>query len=287
MVWDDVVEFYEAIESDPPRAPDQRPVLTKDNGLLAAGELHRQRLEHHGLENELDVSTISANPLDQLFAYLSDPRDEAWTRLAKSATAGLAAGKEPDTEPDMIRFKVQGASGLPVDLALDISGEKGANAERWRARLELDDTEQGVEGPEHKGRWQEWLWWSNLLQFLDRDGCEFSMEVKSAAGSSIAKAEDAPTGVPGSPAETSDIGIDIDLVDEGCQELLREALAAGVPAPEIGFELESGDALEVAWPEVHVAIIIDGQPTPTGWDARPADNWDVKALLQAVGDSTS
>ncbi len=289
MTWDDVTGFFEAIGDDPPRSPDESPVLSKDNGLLTAGAVQRKRSENRGLKDELEVDLVNANPLVQLFSFLSDPEgDDRWTRLAKSAVTGLASGLEPMPAEDALRFEAWGRAGLPIELTLDTSGEAGANAERWRVRTELDDSEEGTQEEAHKGRWQEWLWWSNLLQFLDQDGCSADFEVKSLAGQDGAGTDDVGGPAVGAhPGQPDEFSSDLEWVDDECRPLLQEVLAAGASPPEIGYELPDGETLEAAWPKAQVAVTVDGQPTPEGWDARPVSDWTVTTLLAAVRDSGS
>ena len=67
------------------------------------------------------------------------------------------------------------------------------------------------------------------------------------------------------------------------QPLLR-AVAADPRARAfvVGAETEDGGLIEVAWPDAHVAVLLDGQAEPEGWTARPVADWDPSTLVEAV-----
>ncbi|MFZ4434493.1 MAG: hypothetical protein ACOYOQ_14970 [Microthrixaceae bacterium] len=51
--------------------------------------------------------------------------------------------------------------------------------------------------------------------------------------------------------------------------------------PVIG-EDHDGMPIEATWPDRRVAVVAPGTPAPEGWDARPAEDWTIDALLVAL-----
>lgn len=73
----------------------------------------------------------------------------------------------------------------------------------------------------------------------------------------------------------------LELADESCRPLIVAAVKSGLEMPIIGFELQSGEILEAAWPQAKVAITLE-DGSPDGWDCRMPDEWDVDSLRQAL-----
>jgi hypothetical protein len=143
-----------------------------------------------GLPGEL-AETVWVNPAVQLVEYLRRPDAERWQWRAEAALAGFmgAAGARPVAlPPDVLGeqitaalrgrapsgprgpvqlFTVTDRSGLPLVFAADGRAKPPA----WTGIVLLDDA-PGVHAQEeaHKRRWRAWLYWSNLLQFLDVGG---------------------------------------------------------------------------------------------------------------------
>jgi hypothetical protein len=143
-----------------------------------------------GLPGEL-AETVWVNPAVQLVEYLRRPDAERWQWRAEAALAGFmgAAGVRPVAlAPDALGeqitaalrgrapsgprgpvqlFTVTDRSGLPLVFAADGRAKPPA----WTGIVLLDDA-PGVHAQEeaHKRRWRAWLYWSNLLQFLDVGG---------------------------------------------------------------------------------------------------------------------
>ncbi len=271
MDYADVAAFHAALTAPVARHPPDWPLLTGQR--LAAA----QRVQHER-GGVLPLQRTGHNPLRQLLAYLADPDPAAWRRLARSATAGAVAG----TEGGPPSFSSTTRQGVRLDASLDMTEP---NAEQWTVRLVLDDSEGAMHEPEHRDRWRDWLHWGNLLQFLVGDGCQALITV---AGEEAGMADDlhalavAPAPVvsgDGLPPEAED---ELELVDAALRELLRDALLAGAPLFVAGYELDDGSQLEAAWPDARVAVLLDDEPAPTGWTARPPDAWAPDELAMAA-----
>ncbi len=279
MDWNDVVEFWDSVGEVPPATPPSRQVLSNGPRLQVA----RQVREARG--GGLDTSLANANPLSQMLAYLCDPDGDEWRRLAKSAVAGLVTGAAQESDNSAIRFTATTDAGLVFFAKLDVSGQGGANSEFWDVSAVLDDSEAAVNEASHRSRWREWLWWGNLLQFLDGGGCSQAVTVSSlVSGGGAPDPSEAGDPPEVETAKPDDFADELEFAGDSCRELLSDVLAAGAPRPEIGHELGDGSVVEAAWPESRVGVIVAGQKQPEGWETRLPENWDTESLLAAVRD---
>jgi hypothetical protein len=143
-----------------------------------------------GLPGEL-AETMWVNPARMLLAYLRSPDPDRWRRRAEAVAAGMsgadgirgaaltgtgaAAGIR-----EVLRGGVPAGTAGPVRMLYgsDASGCRlvlAADGRRtppvWTGLAVLDDGVAALEeGPAHKRRWRAWLWWGNVLQFLEHGG---------------------------------------------------------------------------------------------------------------------
>ncbi|MFE1050576.1 DEAD/DEAH box helicase [Streptomyces olivaceus] len=143
-----------------------------------------------GLPGELS-ETVWVNPARLLLAYLRSPDPERWRRRAEAAAAGLsgadgvrAAALTGEEAGEGLRSALRGGmpagSAGPVRLLCgpDASGCRlvlAADGRRtppvWTGLTVLDDGYTALaDEPAHKRRWRAWLYWSNVLQFLEHGG---------------------------------------------------------------------------------------------------------------------
>ncbi|MBD0417913.1 DEAD/DEAH box helicase [Streptomyces sp. TRM S81-3] len=143
-----------------------------------------------GMPGELP-ETVWINPAELLLAYLRTPDAQLWHRRAEAAVAGLVgtpgvrdAAVQPGAVAPALGAALHGeAPGGPegpvrVLAATDASGCRLAVAAdvrhrppTWTALTVIDDRAHAVaDETRHKRRWQAWLYWSNLLQFLEHGG---------------------------------------------------------------------------------------------------------------------
>lgn len=142
-----------------------------------------------GLPGEL-AETVWLNPAELLIAYLRAPDADGWMARAEAAVAGLTGaqaaaaivgegsvgaqieaalrGTPPKAEAGKLRLlAATDGSGCPVVAVAD----GRVTPPVWSAITVLDDSDAAVaEDERHKRRWRAWLYWSNLLQFLERGG---------------------------------------------------------------------------------------------------------------------
>jgi hypothetical protein len=265
----------------------------------------------------------------------------AWSRRAQAAVAGLL--RQPGAElsragqadvPERVSQAVRGrelppgdgpvtlvrvvdASGCPVTVIVDARHRDPVTAPlgTWSALVVIDDRETTInaDARAYQQRWAAWLYWGNLVQFLDDadgDGVQlawtgldaFDPSALAAAGgggltaslvlasAGISEAELSMLGVVRSAPRP---GLVVDPQWSQASELLApeagslmHALAErGIPAPhpdQVGYELgEQAWQAELAWPAARVAVIAPGPEADdciaayaaAGWDARLPADW--------------
>ncbi|MFE5753915.1 DEAD/DEAH box helicase [Streptomyces massasporeus] len=312
LTWDDVQAWTG--QTRPQADPVWKPY--PNTAQKTAMDVHRRM--HAGDTRDLP-RLVWANPVETLIGYLTDPDPDAWRRRTQSALAGFAAvsatsralagGEEigrriGEALHGRRLAKGQGAvqvmatrdaSGCPLTLALDL--RRGQTGAVWTALTVLDDSPDAVTADEaaHRRRWQAWLYWSNLLQFLDAgegDGVQLTTgmlpgfeaaelavtggagwltsqrrahEPVADGGAAAAKqpnAEDASATVR-DPAWDEVIELLVD--DPGLPALARTLADRGLPAPEAGYELGAAAwPAELAWPAQRVGVVLAHRPGPGG-----------------------
>ncbi|GAA2916890.1 hypothetical protein GCM10020221_11150 [Streptomyces thioluteus] len=325
LTWDDVQTW--AGERSSPDDPVWVPY--RNAAQRVAQDVHRRR--HGGDPRDLP-RWVWTNPVETLIGYLTHPDPELWRLRAQSALAGFAAvqgtGRALADGPEIGRrigealrgghlsggqgavqvMAAKDAAGCPLTLVLDLRG--GQSGAVWSALTVLDDSPEALAGPEeaHRRRWRAWLYWTNLLQFLNEgegDGVQLAasrlpgfdpleLNVSGGAGWLTSRRQ---RYVPDAGEETGpdagtatavrDPGWDTDvlpyLVDEpGLRELAGKLASMGVPAPEAGYEL--GDAAwpaELAWPTHRTGVVLAHRP---GADGTPdSDAQDRDAAFAKAG----
>ncbi|GLW48134.1 helicase [Streptomyces sp. NBRC 14336] len=143
-----------------------------------------------GLPGEL-AETMWVNPARTLLAYLRTPDPERWRRRAEAVAAGMSGadgvragaltgpqaaagirealrGNAPAGGPGPVRL-LHGADVSGCRLVLAADGRRTPPV--WTGLAVLDDSDAALaDGRAHKRRWRAWLWWGNVLQFLEHGG---------------------------------------------------------------------------------------------------------------------
>ncbi|MEW2040987.1 Zn-binding domain-containing protein, partial [Streptomyces sp. NPDC005534] len=207
-------------------------------GLEAQGKARAYYAQvRAGLPGELS-ETVWVNPAELLLAYLRAPDGRQWHHRAEAAVAGLlgtpglrdtpvdASAAGPAVEAALRGEVSAGPRGpLRVLAATDRSGcrlvlvaDARNRPPTWTGLALLDDRAHAVaDEATHKRRWQAWLYWSNLLQFLEQGGGDsgqlttslldgFTADVLTMVGGqgwlSSTRVSSAVTGEPGSDPES-------------------------------------------------------------------------------------
>ncbi|MFC5214728.1 DEAD/DEAH box helicase [Streptomyces coerulescens] len=318
----------------------------RDTGYAAAGPAdpvwqpyddqgRRQARDYYtkvrgALPGEL-AESVWVNPADTLLAHLRSPDADRWLARAEAAVAGLTGTRPRSAAVPGDAVSAQLAAALrgtpltgqsgPVRI-LDATDRSGCRVvavadgrqkpPAWTALTVLDDSTAAVtDSASHKERWRAWLYWSNLLQFLERGGGDsaqlttsqldaFSPETLAVTGGSgwlastrvdleaVGQEEDAEPVVETPVAQGGDWNAVLEYLDpdEPGLQLLAVSLATrGVPAPVDGFELdENGWMAELAWPDQKVGVVLapgSAEPEPD-YEAQDRDRafaaagWDVR-----------
>ncbi|MFD7276003.1 DEAD/DEAH box helicase [Streptomyces sp. NPDC059862] len=339
LTWDDVEAWTGR------RGPVADPVWVPYQNTAQKTALDIHRRLHVGDTRDLP-RLVWANPVDTLIGYLTRPEPELWRRRTQSALAGFAtvsatsrALADGPAIADRLTEALRGerlaggqgavqvmttrdASGCALTIALDL--RKGQAGAVWSALTVLDDGPEVVSAdePAHRRRWQAWLYWTNLLQFLNEgegDGVQLTASLLPGFDASelavtggvgwltsqrqVVAPESAPqsTGTVWDPAWDEIIGY---LVEEpGLAELAGALADLGAPVPEAGYELGDGAwPAELAWPSRRLGVVLaheehaDGTPdsdaqqrdkayADAGWQVRTAVEWDAAELAALlVGD---
>ncbi|MEV6009164.1 DEAD/DEAH box helicase [Streptomyces sp. NPDC051976] len=331
LTWDDVQAWTG--QTGPQAAPPWRPY--PNTAQKTAMDVHRRM--HAGDTRDL-TRLVWANPVETLIGYLTDPDPDVWRRRTQSALAGFAAVSATSRAladgadigrriSESLRgqrlagghgavqvMATRDASGCPLTIVLDPRG--GPTRAVWTALTVLDDRAESVRDDEagHRRRWRAWLYWSNLLQFLDAgegDGVQLTtgmladfqpreLGVTGGVGW-LASQRGVPQPAAGVRDPAWDDTIEL-LVDEPGLLALAQALAnRDVPVPEAGYELgaEAWPA-ELAWPDRRVGVVLAHRPDPgsgrdvdaaerdnayrvAGWQVRTATEWDAGELGELAG----
>ncbi len=188
LTWEDV-EAWCGRAAGPPVWPPYA-----NNAQATAREVYRTLFSRDGAEL---TDTVWANPIELLLAYLRDPDAGRWQAGAVAAVAGLLAlpGTRRATSragvPAMMRaaltseaptamagqpaggpvtvLRVRDAADCPLVVAAEqIEGGKVI----WTALVIADDLASTIaaDPAAHRRRWAAWLYWGNLVQFLDTGG---------------------------------------------------------------------------------------------------------------------
>ncbi|WP_328601243.1 DEAD/DEAH box helicase [Actinomadura physcomitrii] len=182
--WDDI-RHWETGEA--PEHPAWHPY--QGNAQQRAREGH---LAYGGDPSEL-AGLIWTSPVHTLLAFLTDPDLERWRRRSEAAVTGLVMpgvamrpcapghlgevvaaalrGEPLPTPPagDLVVVSTADASGCPLTVIAN------PRTRVWSGFAVVDDRPATIAADErgHQRRWQAWLYWGNLLQFLsygDGDG---------------------------------------------------------------------------------------------------------------------
>ncbi|MFI9106658.1 DEAD/DEAH box helicase [Streptomyces fildesensis] len=334
LTWDDVEAWTGR------RTPSASPVWVpyQNTAQRTAMDIHRRL--HGGDPRDLS-RLVWTNPLDTLIGYLTRPDADEWRKRAQSALAGFAAvsatsraladGSEiaerigealkgerlSGGQGGVQVMSTRDGSDCPLVIALDL--RQGQPRAVWTAVTVLDDADGTVrDDAGHKRRWQAWLYWTNLLQFLNEgagDGVQLAtsllagfdpgeLAVTGGGGwltSQRRAAADPPhEGQEQTPATSGPVGeepaapvaepnpawdeIMEYLVEEepGLAELTAALAVKGAPAPEAGYELGSAAwPAELAWPGHRIGVVLAHRPNTDGSNDADAEERD--AAYAAAG----
>ena len=236
------------------------------------------------------IRLLSKDPVSQLLELVVNPDVEAWQQFstwmpylfvrsdnrvhsdcAKVAVAALSLldGMAPFTESGTDTCWTYAPAGLTVTAGVH------STTEPPRAILAVDDRNDHLESHDGKA-WKEWLRLSNWL------GISYRHRVTTHTLLSAA-----PLAAP-EVAESVSLAPDWQTVfDEAVSDterkLIRALADAGVGVPELGYETDSGDVIDMAWVDARIGVSFESGEPPQGWTLCPADVEQLVAVLQPNG----
>lgn len=212
------------------------------------------------------------DPVSQLLEFMVIPDIEAWKHFStwmpylfvrsdnrvksdlgdvSAATLAALEGATPfgTAGADMCWAFADG--GVAVTAGVHTSSEPP------RAVLAVDDRDEHLESLDGKA-WKEWLRLSNWLGISDPNRVTTRTLLTSAPV--VGPAE---TGEPELAAEWQ-LLFD-EAVSDPERDLIRALAAAGATAPELGYETDDGEVLDMAWAGGRVAVVFDEGESVDGW----------------------
>ncbi|BAL91243.1 putative DEAD/DEAH box helicase [Actinoplanes missouriensis 431] len=301
LTWDDITNWQQPVETGT-----WEPY--GGNGQTAARAVLKQAVPHAQPE---ELGRVWANPADLLMNVLADPDVTHWRHLAAATVSGLLRLPAEKTAADSgaigerilaaVRgeklpaavtgkinlFRVRDTVGYPLTFIVD---QRQGPLPTWSALAVVDDRTEAVTTAGHKAQWARWLWWSNVIQFLNGagDGAQLAYSVIEAfdpavlavtEGSGLVAAQRAvdldeetatwlgvaPNAAP--PAGTADEADPewekalrfVDADEPGLEGLMRALPQRNLPVPVVGYELgEQGWLAEFGWPAQRLAIVLSG-----------------------------
>ncbi|WP_248965309.1 DEAD/DEAH box helicase [Sphaerisporangium perillae] len=185
LTWEDLDEWEgRGFAPNTSREPLRAPYL--GNAQSAARGLYQTA--QRGRDPDELVRTMWTNPIETLLAFLGEPDPLLWLRRAEAVCAGtlrvvransasdaggvperimasLRGSALPDAAPGQVAvFSAADTVGCPLTVVLDQRADRA-----WSAFTLIDDRIDTILADEetHRRRWAAWLYWGNLLQFLD------------------------------------------------------------------------------------------------------------------------
>ncbi|WP_018801986.1 DEAD/DEAH box helicase [Salinispora arenicola] len=291
LTWDDVRSWAACVEQNISATAPQA-LLVKDQALATAREHYFDTtLKDDPIAGSFDVGLT--NPVEALLAFLERPDPQTWARRAVSLLAGMARtgrGGPVDRQAvgPILRGLIADESAVPVArtkqaeaagiVATTTAGcrivafrdnrrraEGRPDPMAWSVFAYLDDRSEAIaQEADHRPRWAQWLIASNLLQFLSGPGRYFEQTTHSRLALIDVHRIPlfSPTLVAAEPPALLRPWLDaIDLASPLVQRLLTTLAEAGIPLPEIGYELgDDAWPVELAWPGKRVCVVIDEDP---------------------------
>lgn len=258
------------------------------------------------------VEELKGGPLSLLEGVVREPESNPRRSLADALT--LLLGVTPGTVPDAVIAADASLVGVAAaDLrgdGLPTAGEQvllvhrrpylvlaarivGAATQEIALVLDdRDDRDDAVADPDHAEAWREWLRLSNVLAFSTVPATITTLQALGAAGGHTVDvittpgvAVDLGTDLPGGWAE---VDLDPAYTEPVVAQLASLLAEAGVPPAESGAEVETGSVVELSWPTLKVAVVLDDMDSAevdelraAGWAVHPTKD-DTTSLAQAV-----
>ena len=320
MVWSDVAQFHEAIGRDNPRPAPNRSILQGPAKSVAkqiqnaeSGRLDCEVAEQNPMSQLLsylkDPDDAAWNRLARsVVGGGTHHGAQAVDASAASAVLDAAAKAEElpeipavDDSPLFLAAQFESQNGLRITALLDDLAR--TEDEDWTVFSMLPDSAADVATEQHPERWHDWHQWSNLIQFLGPIGSDRCAVIAatSQAGAFLLDPlrisrhmSSVPIVLEGKDAEdpvleSANVSVSEEMMDEldlleedNVRELVLAVLARGAADFTSGLEDDEGSPIEAAWPDKGVGVSADGVTHKTSLDVRPASEWPIEDLIDAL-----
>ncbi|MEV6324928.1 DEAD/DEAH box helicase [Nocardia sp. NPDC051787] len=238
---------------------------------------------------------LLADPITQLFGFLTDPDIEEWAKVghwlplmfmrehrARGDSSGLAewALALLDGRDAAIPSGNHACASYTYG-PLTVAAAMRPDIETVSAVLVLDDRDDALGTGDG---WREWLRLSNWFGLCDTH--------LVTTRSLVAGDTTAPE--PRTDNTTDDLGPEWETlydtsISDAERALVLDLAGAGTPLPAQGFETDDGEVVDIAWPGARVGVLFDGGEAATntltdqGWTVCPPETARIVAALTANG----
>ncbi|OBB77110.1 DEAD/DEAH box helicase [Mycobacterium sp. 852014-52144_SCH5372336] len=248
------------------------------------------------------VGLVFGTALDLLVAWIQQPFRDARERLANWLPAMALmgtnqSGKRTGDAEALAQLALEAVDAATVEepsgntfvwsfggfaFAVRMTGQP-FSAE---TAIFIDDNDDALH-TDSRDSWQEWLKWSNLLNFRTVPAVittrrQLMYATPEQPITPVPKETMEPTGLTGAWLAA------YEEADTGGQELIIKLADADVPAPDVGEEVD-GIPVELTWPTWRIAVDIGLDDSErqdlaaAGWTVCPPDIDTLKAALQNGG----
>ncbi len=191
---------------------------------------------------------FAAPPGEQLtLAADADLSREALVRL--TGDGGGVVGDGPTEVP------AQGWWWREGDLGLLARSAPSTGVPAIEVAVVLDDRAAALDHPSHRASWAQWLRISNALSLREQPTVIAS--VSQVLGGQVTSAPAAPAAAGFDLSYAWEVVVEV-AMDGPEKDLVLELAQAGtIPTPEMGFEVDGGFPIDIAWPDRHVAVCFE------------------------------
>jgi hypothetical protein len=234
------------------------------------------------------VRLLAKDPVSQLLEFIVEPGIDAWRHFSDwMPYLFVRPDNRAHSDSDHVAVAAQAMlNGSPpftevgedmcwtyADGGVTVTAGVHSTTEPPRAVLAVDDRDDQVQSLDGKA-WKEWLRLSNWLGVSDRH--------RVTTHSLLAVVPSAPDIIESVALAPAWQSIFDEAVSDTERELITALADAGVAVPELGYETDSGDVIDMAWVDARIGVSLSGE-TAEGWTLCPADVDQIVAVLQSNG----
>ncbi|MGH3893773.1 MAG: DEAD/DEAH box helicase [Rhodococcus qingshengii] len=246
------------------------------------------------------LKLLTADPVTQLLAFITDPDVDAWESMSRSLPLmfvrnnnRVKADAESVAENALAELNGQQPFSSPgtdmcwsfTDGSLTVVAAMRPGTRTSNAVLAVDDRDEMLEILDGRA-WKEWVRLSNWLGI--------SSNHRVTTHSLLTADTSAPTAAPSTNSAqlTPQWQSLFDETISDAEKTLVLALAASgieLPVPVLGFETDDGEVLDLAWSDARVGVVLHADSeaantmTQQGWTMCPPDAAQIVNALKTNG----